>query len=232
MREVISDSTEDKGILKFINNIIKKVTTRLWGNVAETIQSKFPIREDINTSESIEKIRNAFLFYKNEVLPLILDNPKVTQQIDWWYHSLNGHTKEVVFRGICYAVSLWEDPIPVVFACACHDLARVNDWYDEEHWPNAVPVTNEIINNEKFNLTEEQKKQIIEAVRDHTIWKWGEAPNYISACLRDADRTRLSQQYWYNESFYNTELWKKIASQRIFTKGRRDFRDFENSITK
>lgn len=222
---------KDKEKLLFLKDIFpgRVLYDKEWNIV---IGPEFSIKEDINTPESIEKIKDAFSFYKNEILPLILDNPKVTQQIDWWYHSLNGHTKEVVFRGICYAVSLWEDPIPVVFACACHDLARTNNEYDEEHWPNAVPVTTEIINNEKFNLTEKQKKQIIEAVRDHTIWEWGKAPNYISACLRDADRTRLSQERGYKEEFYSTEQGKKIAAQRMFSKGRRDFRDFENSITK
>ena len=222
MGETTRNSTENESMQNSIGSIIQKVTTPLWDRVAETIQSKFPIREDIDTPESIEKIKNAFLFYKNEVLPLILDNPKVTQQKEW-YHWLYTHTENVVFRGICYAVSLWEDPIPVVFACACHDLARVHNWYDEKHWPNAVPVTTEIINNEKFNLTEEQKQQIIEAVRDHTTWKWGEAPNYISACLWDADRTRLSRDRGYIESCYNTEMWKKIWSW-----SREDFTEFQN----
>ena len=222
MGKITEKNSENGDIKNLSNNTIKGVTTPLWDSIAETIQSKFPIREDIDTPEAIEKIRNAFLFYKNGVLPLILDNPKVTQQKEW-YHWLYTHTENVVFRGICYAVSLWEDPIPIVFACACHDLARVHNWYDENHWPNAVPVTTEIINNKKFNLTEEQKEQIIDAVRNHTTWKWGEAPNYISACLRDADRTRLSWERGYIESCYNTEMWKKIWSW-----SRENFTKFQN----
>ena len=209
MGEITRNSTENGNLQNSINTAIKNVTTYLWDRVAETIQSKFPIKEDINTPESIEKIRNAFSFFKDEILPLILENPKVTQQKEW-YHGLFTHTRNVVFRGICYAVSLGEDPIPVAFACACHDLARVNNWYNKEHWPNAVPVTTEIINNEKFNLTEEQKQQIIEAVVNHTTWM--QATNYVSACLRDADRTRLSWERWYKESFFSTEQWKKIWS--------------------
>ena len=191
-----------------------------WTRISESIQPKFLIKEDINTPESIEKIRNAFSFYKNEILPLILDNPKVTQKKEW-YHGLYTHTQNVVFRGICYAVSLWEDPIPVVFACACHDLARLNDRYDEEHWKNAVPVTTEIINHERFNLTKEQKRQIIDAVENHTTWT--QTTNYVAACLRDADRTRLSRERGYNEKFFNTEQWKKIWSW-----SREDFTEFQN----
>lgn len=201
---------------------INDITTPLWDRISESIQPKFSIREDINTPESIEKIGNAFSFYKNEILPLILDNQKVTQHKEW-YHWLFTHTQNVVFRGICYAVSLWEYLIPVVFACACHDLARVNDWYDEWHWKNAVPIVVEIINNEKFNLTEEQKNQIIEAVANHTTWT--QATNYVSACLRDADRTRLSWERGYNSKFFNTELWKKVASWNI-----EDFLEFQNGF--
>ena len=127
MKETTIDNTEKVSSNTSIKN------TALWDKIAETIQSRFLIKEDINKPESIEKIRNAFSFYKDEILPLILDNPKVTQQKEW-YHGLFTHTQNVVFRGICYAVSLGEDPIPVVFACACHDLARVNNSYDEEHW--------------------------------------------------------------------------------------------------
>lgn len=192
----------------------------LENKIKGTNHPKFWIKEDINSLESIEKIRNAFSLYKREVLPLILDNPNVTQKREW-YHGLYTHTENVVFRGICYAVSLWEDPIPVVLACACHDLARENDLYDEEHWKNAIPITQGIINNERFSLTKEQKKWIIDAVSNHTIWK--DASNYVSACLRDADRTRLSWERGYRESFFNTEQWKIIASWN-----RKDFLEFQN----
>lgn len=222
---------KDKEKIKYLKEIFpgRMLYDKEWNSVyVDNIiedKSDFLIKEDINTLESIEKIRNAFSFYKSEILPLILDNPKVTQKKEW-YHGLYTHTQNVVFRGICYAVSLWEDPIPVVFACACHDLARINDEYNEEHWKNAIPVTMEIINNKNFNLTEEQKRQVIEAVENHTTWV--KATNYVAACLRDADRTRLSRERGYNEKFFNTEQGKKVASQKMFTKGRREFKEFEN----
>lgn len=220
MGEITKYNSENENTKSGSNSIIKGVTTPLWNKVAETIQSKFPIREDINTPESIEKIRNAFSFYKKEVLPLIINNQTVTQEKEW-YHWLYTHTQNVVFRWISYAVSLWKDPIPVIFACACHDLARKNDNRDTEHWKNAVPIAQEIMNNEKFILTEEQKNQIIDAIANHTEWK--EASNYIAACLRDADRTRLSWDRKYNEKYFNTEQWKKIASWK-----REDFIKFQN----
>lgn len=174
------------------------------------IWTSFSIKEDIKTPKSIEKIRNAFSFYENEVLPLILNNQKVTQKKEW-YHELCTHTKNVVFRGICYAVSLWKDPVPVIFACACHDVARTHDDDDFEHWKNAIPIVTELINNDNFNLSENEKVQIIEAVRDHSLY-CVKATNYISACLWDADRTRLSWECGYYEKHFNTELWKIVSS--------------------
>jgi len=208
MRE-LEKNTENESVGESWIDKIKDFTTAIWDDISQNFEHKFSIKENIESPESIEKIRNAFSFYKNEILPLILENPKVTQQKEW-YHWLYTHTQNVVFRGICYAVSMGKDPIPVVFACACHDLARTNDVYNEEHWPNAVPIVLDIISNEKFNLSDEQKKRIIEAVRDHTIWR--KASNYVSACLRDADRTRLSWEHGYNEKFFNTEQWKIISS--------------------
>lgn len=201
-------------------NITGDVTIKLWSKLTEGLQHRFPIKENIESPESIEKIKNAFSFYENEILPIILNNPNITQQREW-YHGLYTHTQNVVFRGICYAISLGKDPIPVAFACACHDLARKDDNRDTEHWKNAVPIAKEIMNNEKFSLTEEQKLQIVDAVANHTEWK--ETPNYVAACLWDADRTRLSWERWYHEDFFNTELWKRIASWK-----REDFVKFQN----
>ena len=61
------------------------------------------------------------------------------------------------------------------------------------------------------------------AIKNHTIGTI--APDYVSACLRDADRTRLSRECWYKEKFFNTEIWKKIASWSS-----EDFLKFQNTI--
>jgi hypothetical protein len=70
-------------------------------------------------------------------------------------------------------------------------------------------------------LSDEEKLKVKYAVKNHTTWTI--APDYISACLRDADRIRLSWEMWYEEKFFNTPIWKKIASW-----GARDFLEFEN----
>jgi hypothetical protein len=47
---------------------------------------------------------------------------------------------------------------------------------------------------EKFNdiLNKEEKEMVKYAIKNHTIGAI--APDYVSACLRDADRTRLSRE--------------------------------------
>ena len=148
-----------------------------------------------------------FNFYREKLLPVIRKNTSVTQKL-YWYHWLLTHTESVVFRWIYYALSLKENPYPVIFACAWHDLAREGDWDDLYHWPNAVAIITEIM--EKFNdiLTTEEKEMVKYAIKNHTIGTI--APDYVSACLRDADRTRLSRECWYKEKFFNTEIWKKL----------------------
>lgn len=122
------------------------------------------------------EVRKYFDFYENKVLPVIKSNGKVTQR-DLWVHWLYTHTDSVVFRGIYYALCLGENPVPVVFACAFHDLARTDDGYNEIHWERAVPIAEDIMESFSNILTEQQKKGIIYAVKNHTIWL--KAPDFI-----------------------------------------------------
>ncbi|MBO7094974.1 hypothetical protein J6V86_02080 [bacterium] len=73
-----------------------------------------------------------FDFYEDKILPVIQSNNEVTQT-DYGFHGLYTHTDSVVFRGIYYSLSLNENPVPVIFACAFHDLARTDDEYNEIH---------------------------------------------------------------------------------------------------
>ena len=51
--------------------------------------------------------------------------------------------------------------MPVIFACAAHDLARTDDEYNEIHWERAVPLVNGIMESFSDILTEEQKENIV-----------------------------------------------------------------------
>lgn len=170
--------------------------------------------------EMKHKIRKYFDFYEQQVIPAIKSNDKVTQT-DFWLHWLYTHTDSVVFRWIYYALCLREDPLPVIFACAFHDLARTDDIYNEIHWKNAVPIVKEIMKAFSDVLSDDWQRSIIYAVENHTTWV--DAPDYISACLWDADRTRVSWMYWYNESFLTTDESKLVASWSI-----RKFLEFQN----
>jgi HD superfamily phosphohydrolase YqeK len=150
-----------------------------------------------------------FSFYEENVLPIILAEPTVLQK-RLGYHGLLTHTKSVVFRGIDYCLSLSQDVMPVILACAFHDLAKGYDGYDEEHGINAVPIAQKIIPKLDLDLSNEQIDMIFDAIKDHTTGM--NAQNYVSGCLWDADRTRLSWSRGFDERFYYSARAKQVAS--------------------
>ena len=152
---------------------------------------------------------NYFSLYSEEILPVILAEPTVLQKHSG-YHGILTHTRSVVFRGIDYCLSLPQKVIPVILACACHDLAKNFNTYDETHGMNAVPIAKSIIGKLDLDLSPQEIDLILDAVANHTTGM--DATNYISGCLWDADRTRLSWQFGYDEKFYYSSRAKQVAS--------------------
>lgn len=157
-------------------------------------------------SDNDTLISCTFDWYLRNVLPVV--SRKAIQQ-KYGYHGLYTHTAAVVFRGIDYAVSIGENPKPAALACAFHDMARTNDGPDTQHGEKAVPIVNEIIHKD-IPVPRGYAKSIIYAVRNHTIGTI--APDYISACLWDADRTRLSWECGFDAKFFTTERAKRVAA--------------------
>ena len=147
-----------------------------------------------------------FNFYDIELKPLMMD--VLLQPLDGM-HGLNTHTNAVVFRGIDYALHIGRDPMPVVFACAFHDISRINDDWDTEHGKNAVPRAMRVMKKFPDLFDKETRLSIYSALMNHTTGT--AAPDYISACLWDADRTRLAWKYGFDEKFFNTQRGKYVA---------------------
>lgn len=162
--------------------------------------------------DKAEEIRTHFQFFEKELLPTILETDGVLQQSDGW-QGLTSHTRGVVFRGIDYALAMDKDPTPVVFACALHDIAKR---YNSEtgHEKKALPVAKKIMEKYGDILSEETQQQILNAIENHTNGK--QAPDYISACLWDADRTRVAWVFGYEEKYFQTERGKEVASSKAF----------------
>ena len=173
-----------------------------------------------------QKLRELFEFYENDIIPVLRSFPEITQS-DYGLHWFYTHTDSVVFRWIYYSLCLNEDPIPVIFACACHDIARTDDEYNEIHWERAVPIVKKLVDKFSDILTDGQKESIVYAVKNHTTWMslpdYIPAPDYISACTWDADRTRAWWILGYKEEFMSTDEWKCITSWNP-----RDFLEFQN----
>ena len=160
--------------------------------------------------EKLEKdaqIKEYFDFYQKKVFPYV---KKYATQPLKGYHGLEDHTDAVVFRAIDYALELGKNPIPVIFAAACHDMARIQDGPDEGHAERAVPLARKVMNRFPKRLTETEKETVLTAIRMHTIGT--QTSDYICACLWDADRTRLAWERGYHEYHFNTPYAKKIAS--------------------
>ena len=152
-------------------------------------------------------ISKVFDWYLMNVMPIV---EEYAIQPTMGYHGLYTHTAAVVFRGIDYAIHLNQDPKYVVMACAFHDMARENDGWDFEHGINAIPMAQKAMD-KIGDINDDVRKSIIYAVKEHSVGKI--APDYISACLWDADRTRLAWECEYNPMFFNTDRAKIVASR-------------------
>ena len=126
------------------------------------------------------------------------------------YHGLHTHTDAVVFRAIDYALELGKNPIPVIFAAACHDMAKNHDGYDAIHGEKALPLARKVMNRFPKRLTDSEKGTVLAAIRAHTTGT--QTSVYICACLWDADRTRLAWERGFYEHYFNTPYAKKVAS--------------------
>lgn len=145
-------------------------------------------------------------FYLNDLKPIIEEN---TLQGKDGMHGLDTHTNAVVFRGIDYAIHIGREPMPVVFACALHDAARTTDGIDLEHGRAAVPIAIKVMKKFPELINKDDRLSIYSAILNHTTGT--AAPDYISACLWDADRTRLAWRYGFEEKFFNTQRGKYAA---------------------
>lgn len=151
-------------------------------------------------------ISETFDWYLMDIMPIVEKN--AVQQRDG-YHGLYTHTAAVVFRGIDYALSLNENPNNIVLACACHDMARINDGDDFEHGTNAIPMAERVMDAIGcFDLQE--RESINYAIKNHSLNL--PAPDFVSACLWDADRTRLAWECGYHPKFFVTNRAKIVAS--------------------
>jgi len=161
---------------------------------------------NITKNPNIKNIEKYFDFYTIKLKPYVVQF--ATQNLDGM-HGINTHTNAVVFRGIDYALSLDKNPLPVVFACAFHDMARTHDMIDSEHGKYALPMATKIMKTMPIFFDKDTEGKILDAVANHTSGVV--APDYISACLWDADRTRLAWQYGFNPKYFNTERGKYVA---------------------
>lgn len=153
-------------------------------------------------------IKKYFAFFENDLLPCIKSSGLMRQKEEGW-QGLTSHSRGVVFRSIDYALSLNQNPLPVIFAAALHDIAkRTNS--EQGHAKKAIPVAKKIMFLYPKLLSKEDQKSILIAIADHTNGK--NPSDYVSACLWDADRTRIAWVWGYQEEYFHTDRAKQVAS--------------------
>ncbi len=153
---------------------------------------------------SISKI---FDWYLMDIMPIV---EKYAIQSKNGYHGLYTHTAAVVFRGIDFAINLDKPTMPVIMACAFHDMARTHDGCDMEHGQNAIPLASCVMD-DVGTIDNNVRSSIVFAIKNHSFNNLP-APDYISACLWDADRTRLSWECGYHSKFFTTRRAQHVAS--------------------
>lgn len=142
----------------------------------------------------------------SEVMPKI---ERITNQSRYGYHGLS-HTQQVGLFGIELALSVHQDPLPVILAAGLHDCARVNDEYCEQHGPRCEPIARKFLADNYPDLLPVDVERIVKAVKEHTVGR--NSSDLVSACLWDADRVRLSWEMGFAPEFFSTPYGKKLGA--------------------
>ena len=144
--------------------------------------------------------------FEHKIIPAIIP---VSNQPRYGYHGIS-HTEQVGLFALDYALTLRKNPLPVLWAAGLHDYARTNDAYDETNGPRCVPLARKFLKAYEDQLTPTEIQQILYAVEHHTTGR--QAPDYVAACLWDADRTRLSWERGYQADYFTTARAKEVAA--------------------
>ena len=151
-----------------------------------------------------EKLYYSKLLF-SEILPKI---ERVTKQPKYGYHGM-GHTAQVGIMGLDFALSVRQDPLPVILAASLRDCASVKDECCEAHGANCEPIARKFLADNYPNLLPVEIEEIINAVKTHTVGR--ACTDLVSACLWDADRVRLSWELGYSPEPFSTPYGNVVA---------------------
>lgn len=178
--------------------------------------------QEYRTYKRHQKIKNeAAAYFEKTILPML---KKFTTQREVGYHGLE-HTELVGLRAIDIAVeqgysNMQNELLPVMLAAALHDSARTNDAYNNTHGPDAANryETTAFLNSPVFALTETQKQQIKNAVAHHTdaMPSLFKRHDFVTKCLCDADRVRLSWERGHDTRFFFTKTGDELGTMNPY----------------
>lgn len=149
-------------------------------------------------------------FIINHVMPIVAPKGRVSSSI-YNFENSSSHphgnfsdqrlaqTEQVALLGADYALSKGVSPIPVIWGCVIKDLhekySNKNKWVNNKREPKTqedfIQDAQNFLDNPQLNLTEEDKKNIINAV----FFAKETGHTDISSCIQKAFK---KQELWHN----------------------------------
>lgn len=145
-------------------------------------------------------------------------------QKERWYHGILTHTASVIQRAIEIYEKDFNDVdnpdvmMAIIIASGLHDSGRVQEYWDKTHperWVENFKIFLNVVTSTKDwelrrKIWKKREKEIEHAIKYHSDSK-AKPESIIDICLRDADRIRLSNPDTYDELYFHSETWKKMA---------------------
>lgn len=150
-------------------------------------------------------------------------------QKERWYHGILTHTVSVIKRAIEIYEKDFNDTnklynkkpdvmMAIIIASGLHDSWRVQDYWDKEHagrWVENFKIFLNVVTKDstiRRKIGKEYQKEIEHAIKYHSDSKV-KPESIIDICLWDADRVRLSNPDTYDELYFHSKTWKKMAKE-------------------
>ena len=174
----------------------------------DLFEQKIRRTQDQTNTAHAEKIKAHYakIFY-TDIFPKI---KKISKQPDFGYHGLS-HTEQTVLFGLDIAITCTHDPMPVMLACALHDIYRTNNDKCHRHGAHAVPFARKFLAQNFPRMHKNTIEEIVGAVKHHTDGQIARR-DLTAACMWDADRIRLAWIEGYNSAYFSTSYGRQLAS--------------------
>ncbi|MEI7613568.1 MAG: radical SAM protein [Betaproteobacteria bacterium] len=137
-----------------------------------------------------------------------------SQQAQGGYHGFE-HNVFVARVSALFAVKRSCNPLPVVIGGLLHDAGRCDDSHGPDHAILGADIASIVLHPWLgYCLSHDVQSSVVEAIRTHPAEQSTGGP--LAACLRDADRLRLSWEHGFESKYFLTSDGAESASRSPF----------------